>query len=103
MISTYDEDIVIKVKHRENLNRVIKMVSTEFCKLNLKLNKKKCPIMSIMKKLIKKPETKKAEGIKFMNLYKYLGLYLQNSSRLTAHIDSLKIKLKKNDKNDFPT
>jgi hypothetical protein len=43
----------------------------------------------------KKAETKEAEGIKFMNQYKYLCINLQNSGRLTAHIDSLKIKLKK--------
>jgi hypothetical protein len=41
-----------------------------------------------MKKLLKKKaENKEAEGIKFMNQYKYLGLNLQNSDRLTAHID----------------
>jgi hypothetical protein len=51
--------------------------------------------MRIMKKALKKPKTKEAEGIKFMNQYKYLGLNLQNSGKLTAHIDSLKIKLKK--------
>jgi hypothetical protein len=44
---------------------------------------------------LKKAETKEAEGIKFMNQYNYLNLNLQNSYRLTAHIDSLKIKLKK--------
>jgi hypothetical protein len=95
MISAYADDIVIIVKHRGNLKRVIKMVETEFGKLNLKLNKKKCGIMRIMKKAHKKAETKEAEGTKFMNQYKYLGLNLQNSGRLTAHIDSLKIKLKK--------
>jgi hypothetical protein len=95
MISAYADDIVIIVKHRGNLNRIIKMVETEFGKLNLKLNKKKCGIMRIMKKALKKAETKEAEGIKFMNQYKYLGLNLQNSGRLTAHLDSLKIKLKK--------
>jgi hypothetical protein len=42
---------------------------------------------------LKKAETKEAEGIKFMNQYNYLNL--QNSYRLTANIDSLKIKLKK--------
>jgi hypothetical protein len=52
--------------------------------------------MRIMKKAFKKPrETKEAEGIKFMNQYKYLGLNLQKSGRLTAHIDFLNIKLKK--------
>jgi hypothetical protein len=51
--------------------------------------------MRIMKKALKMAETKEAEGIKLMNQYKYLGLNLQNSGRLTAHIDSLKIKLKK--------
>jgi hypothetical protein len=56
--------------------------------------------MRIMKKALKKPEIKEAEGIKLMNQYKYLGLNLQNIGRLTAHIESLKIK-KKNDKNDF--
>jgi hypothetical protein len=71
------------------------MVETEFGKHNLKLNKKKCGIMRIMKKALKKAETKEAEGIKLMNHYKYLGLNLQNTGRLTAHIDSLKIKLKK--------
>jgi hypothetical protein len=30
-----------------------------------------------------------------MNQYKYLGLNLQNTGRLTAQIDSLKIKVKK--------
>jgi hypothetical protein len=82
---------VIIVKHRGNLNRVIKMAETEFGKLNLKLNKKKCDIMRTMKKVLKKAETKEAEEIKFMNQYKYLGLNLQNSGILTAHIDSLKI------------
>jgi hypothetical protein len=71
------------------------MVQTEFGKLNLKLCQKKCGIMRIMKNALKKTETKEAEGIKFMNQYKYLGLNLQISGRLTAHIDSLKIKLKK--------
>jgi hypothetical protein len=51
--------------------------------------------MRIMKKALKKAKTKEAEGIKFMKQYKYLGLNLQNSGRLTANIDSLKIKLKK--------
>jgi hypothetical protein len=51
--------------------------------------------MRIMKKALKKPKTKEAKGIKFMNQYKYLGINLQNSGRLTAHIGSLKIKLKK--------
>jgi hypothetical protein len=68
MISAYADDIVIIVKHRGNLNRVIKMVDTEFGKLNLKLNKKKCRIMRIMKKALKKTEIK--EGNKFMNQYK---------------------------------
>jgi hypothetical protein len=54
-------------------------------------------------KSIKKPESNDTEGTKFMKKYKYFGLNLQNSSRLTALIDSLKIKLKKNDKYDFPT
>jgi hypothetical protein len=74
---------------------VIKMVETECGKLNLKLNKKKCSIMRIMENALKNAETKEAEGIKFMNQYKYLGLNLQNSGRLTSHIESLKIKLKK--------
>jgi hypothetical protein len=51
--------------------------------------------MRIMKKALKKAEIKEAEEIKYINQYKYLGLNLQNSGRLTAHIDSLKIKLKK--------
>jgi hypothetical protein len=50
MISVYADDIVIIAKHRGNINRVIKMVETEFCKQNLKLNKNKCGIMRIMKK-----------------------------------------------------
>jgi hypothetical protein len=95
LISAYADEIMIKFKHRGNLNRVIKMVETVFGKLNLKLNKKKCGIMRIMKKALKKAETKEAEGIKFINQYKYLGLNLQNSGKLTANIDSLKIKLKK--------
>jgi hypothetical protein len=95
LISAYADDIVIIVKHRGNLNRIIKRVETEFAKLNLKLNKKKCGIMRIMKKALKKAETKEAEGIKFKNQYKYLGLNLHNSGRLTAHIEALKIKLKK--------
>jgi hypothetical protein len=40
MISAYTNDIVIKVKHRGNLNREIKMVETEFGKLNLKTKQK---------------------------------------------------------------
>jgi hypothetical protein len=48
-----------------------------------------------MKKSLMKLENKKAIGIKFMNKYKYLGLNLQNTWRLTAYIDSFKIKLKK--------
>jgi hypothetical protein len=51
--------------------------------------------MRIIKKALKKAEAKEAEGIKFMNQYKYLALNLQNAGRLTTHIDSLKIKLKK--------
>jgi hypothetical protein len=51
--------------------------------------------MRIMKKALKKPEIKEAEGIKLMNQYKYLGINLQNIGRLTAHIESLKIKQKK--------
>jgi hypothetical protein len=51
--------------------------------------------MRIMKKALKKAETIEAEGIKFMNQYKYLGLNLHHTSRLTTHINSLKIKLKK--------
>jgi hypothetical protein len=43
------------------------MVETEFGMLNLKLNIKKCGIMRIMKKSLKKAETKVVEGIKFMN------------------------------------
>jgi hypothetical protein len=93
MISAYAGDILIIVKLRGNLNRVIKMVETEFGKLNLKINQKKFFIMRIIKKAHKKSENKEAEGIKFMNQYKYLGLNLQNSGRLTAHLDSLKIKL----------
>jgi hypothetical protein len=50
MISAYADDIVFIVKHRGNINRVIKMVETEFGKLNLKLNKKKCGIMRINEK-----------------------------------------------------
>jgi hypothetical protein len=45
--------------------------------------------MRIMKKALKKPETKEAGGIKFMNQYKYLGLNPQNTGRLTDQIDSL--------------
>jgi hypothetical protein len=37
--------------------------------------------MRIMKKALKKAKTKEAQGIKFMNQYKYLGLNLQNSGR----------------------
>jgi hypothetical protein len=77
MIKAYAGDIVIIVKHRGNLNRVIKMVETEFGKLNLKLNKKKCVIMRIMENALKNAETKEAEGNKFMNQYKYLGLNLR--------------------------
>jgi hypothetical protein len=58
MISAYSDDIVIISKHRGNLNRVIIIVETEFGKLNLKLNKKKCCIMRIMKKALKKAENK---------------------------------------------
>jgi hypothetical protein len=43
------------------------------------------------KKSLKQLENKKAQGIKFKNQYKYLGLNLQNTWRLTAHIDSFKI------------
>jgi hypothetical protein len=95
MISAYADDIVIIIKHRDNLNRVIKIVETEFGKLNLKLNIKKCGIMRIMKKALKKAETKEDEGIKFMNQYLYFDLNIQNSGRLVAHIVSLMIKLKK--------
>jgi hypothetical protein len=42
-----------------------------------------------MKRALKKPQNKEAEGIKFMNQYKYLGLNLQNTRRLTAHIESI--------------
>jgi murein L,D-transpeptidase YafK len=48
-----------------------------------------------------KPENKEAGGVKFINQYKYLGLNFQNTGRLTAQLYSLKIKLKKNDKNYF--
>jgi hypothetical protein len=41
MISAYADNIVIIAKHTGNLFRVIKMVKTEFGKLNLELNKKK--------------------------------------------------------------
>jgi hypothetical protein len=51
--------------------------------------------MRIMKKALKKPEIREIEGINFMHQYKYLGLILQNTGRLTAHINSLKINLKK--------
>jgi hypothetical protein len=40
MISAYTDDIVIKVKRRGNLNREIKMVETEFGKMNLKTKQK---------------------------------------------------------------
>jgi hypothetical protein len=66
MISAHADDIVIIVKHRGNLNRVIKMVETEFGKLNLKLTNKKCGIIRIIKKALKMPKTKEAEGIKFI-------------------------------------
>jgi hypothetical protein len=48
-----------------------------------------------MKKAVGKTKNKDAVGVKFMIQYKYLGLNHQNAGRLTAHIDSLKIKLKK--------
>jgi hypothetical protein len=57
------------------------MVETEFGKLNLGLNKKKFGIIRIMKKALKKPETKEAEWIKFINQNKYLGFNLQNCGR----------------------
>jgi hypothetical protein len=60
-----------------------------------KTKQKNCGILRIIINALKKAETKEAEGIKFMNQYNYLNLNLQNSYRLTAHIDSLKIKLKK--------
>jgi hypothetical protein len=41
MISANSDDILIKAKPRGNLNRVIKIVETEFGKLNLILNKKR--------------------------------------------------------------
>jgi hypothetical protein len=62
------------------------MFEPEFGKLNLKLNQKKCYHENHEKRAFKKAQTKKAEGIKFKNQYKYL----QNSGRLTALIDSLK-------------
>jgi hypothetical protein len=42
-----------------------------------------------MKKAVGKTKNKDAEGVKFMNEYKYLGLNNQNAGRLAAHIDSL--------------
>jgi hypothetical protein len=42
--------------------------------LNLRINKKQCKIMKIMKKALMKPENRKSDGIKIMNQYKYLGL-----------------------------
>jgi hypothetical protein len=45
-----------------------------------------------MKKALKKPEYKEGEEIKFKNQYKYLWPKLQKTGRLTAHIDSLRIK-----------
>jgi hypothetical protein len=89
------DNIVIIVKDRGNLNRVIKMIETEFGMLNLKINKKKSRIMRIMKKVLKKPEIKENKGIKYVKKYKYLGFNLQNTGRLAAHIHFLKIKLKK--------
>jgi hypothetical protein len=86
---------VIIVKHRGNVNRVIKMIETEFGMLNLKLNKKKSGISRIMKKALKKPKIKEDKGINYLKKYKYLGFNLQNTGRLTAHIHFLKIKLKK--------
>jgi hypothetical protein len=41
IISAYADDNMIIAKHRGDLKRLIKMVETEFGKLNLKLNKKK--------------------------------------------------------------
>jgi hypothetical protein len=52
-------------------------------------------------KALIKPENKETGGVKFINQYKYLGLNFQNTGRLTAQLYSPKIKLKKNDKNDF--
>jgi hypothetical protein len=76
------------------------MVEIEFGKLNLKLNKKKCGIMRIMKTALKKTEIK--EGNKFMNQYKYLGLNLQNSGSHSPY-RLPQYQTKKNDKNDFST
>jgi ribosomal protein L17 len=63
MISAYADDIEIIAKYRGNLNRVIKMVETVFSKLNLKLNKKKCGIMRIMKKALRRPKLKKLKDL----------------------------------------
>jgi hypothetical protein len=71
------------------------MAETEFDRSKLKLNKKNCRIIIIMKKVFSKLEIKEAEGIKLMNQYKYLGLNLHSTRKLTAHIESHKIKLKK--------
>jgi hypothetical protein len=49
-----------------------------------------------MQKEIKKPKKKEYEDKKYKNHYKYLGLKFQNTGRLTAQIDPLKIKLKNN-------
>jgi hypothetical protein len=59
--------------------------------------------MKIIKKVHKTPENKIADGIKFMNQYKILGLNIQKTDRFSAHINSLKVKHKKNDKNYFPS
>jgi hypothetical protein len=60
------------------------MVEKEFGRLKLKLNKKKCGIMRIMKKALKKPEIKETERIEYVNQYKYLGLNIQNTGRLNS-------------------
>jgi hypothetical protein len=70
IISAYSDDIVlILIKNKGKLNRVIKMVETVLCELNLKVNKNNSELWKLIQKSSKKPENKEAERIKFLNQY----------------------------------
>jgi hypothetical protein len=60
-----------------------------------------------MKNAVRKTKNKDAEGVKFMNQYKYLGINYQNAGRLAARIDSHLKKMTKMfsflTKNPFPS
>lgn len=100
LVVAYADDLIVMIKGEtrleieESIKRVVSRVEATSDKLNLKISVQKSEAILLKGKLSRMPTARiYGKSIKFLTCCKYLGVYLENGLRFTAHAKNVKKKL----------